>query len=432
MLRKLIYTVLIIGLLSSLAVIAQEAEETETPEDVASQVMADARELVAEARSNQDESFNTINTILGLMQVGFAVVTGLIVIAVAISSVFGLTSIRDLREEIESFKTLKLELTNEITAVHSEIESLQQAKDEVMTVANQLSTMNDLPATVDKQMKEQQADANKQMQALSQVQFAIQQINVGNRQAALNTLARANELQRDNAVINYFRGEVLVREGEYEEGIEYLQKAVQGSDMPDASATLAYAYRMMGDEYPDQNDKYYSRAENIYIELHDDYPELLDISGESVYGALAGLYRNRNMIDKAIQTYEQIELVTPNSSYPINNLGLLHFEHDEKSFADRDKGKEYFEKAKRKARTMLKLEGTDYWRLFDLITAEIALEETSWEAVQEGLQDIFDLEPIDDDIQKLIGGLKQLQKSEQPPKFVIQAMQKIDAQRHNI
>lgn len=441
---KIIILMLLIGSMGF--VLAQDAESTETPEVDSTQILNDAQILVTEAKAIQDENFGMVGSILDLIQAGGVFVALVTVAAVGISGWFGLTSIRDFRKqldvargEIDELENLKSELTAQVNRVNSElinvrreIELLDKAKDEVLAVAEKLSMMNDLPTEVDERMRLQQEEANTQLQALSLVQFAIQQITIGNRKAALNTLARATELQEENPVINYFRGEVLVREGEYEQGIPFLQKATQAGDMPDASATLAYAYRMMGDENPDKKDKYYSSAENIYTDLRDDYPDLLDISGESVYGALAGLYRNRNMIDKAIEIYEQLIEVTPNSSYLVNNLGLLHFEHDEKPFADRNKGKEYFEKSQRKARATLKLEGTDYWRLFDLITAEVALEESDWNPIQDLLDSMFDLDPIPDDILKLERGLHQLEKSEQSPQFVQKALDYIQSRMTSV
>lgn len=419
------YLLLILILLCAVVIDAQDAEETETPAVDASQVLDDAQALVAQAQDAQARNLDVANSIMTMIQVGgifVAIVTGL---AVLISGLFGVSSIRELRgqlatirEEIHSLEELKRDMSNQLVTVRAEITMLKQAKDEVTQTAEQLGMMNDLPEQVDIRMAEQRQDANRQMKALSLVQFAIQQISVGNRHAALNTLLRAITLQDDNAVINYFHGEVLVREGDYEQGIVHLEKACQADDMPDASATLAYAYRMMGDENPDQSDKYYSHAENIYLTLREGHPELLDITGESVYGGLASLYRSRNMIDKAIKIYEDIERITPNSSYPINNLGLLHFEHDDKPFASRDKGREYFEKARRKAT----VKGTDYWRIFDIITAEIALEETAWETIQRHIDDMFDLEPTNDDILKLLGGIRQLQKSAQPPQHSNQAL----------
>lgn len=426
---RFLYLLVMLILLCPVALYAQDAEATESPAADAAQVLAEAQALVDQAEETQQNNLEVANSIMAMIQVGgifVAVVTGA---AVIISGLFGMTSIRDLRkqlstiqDEINSLEELKHDMSNQLVTVRAEIALLQQAKDDVMQTAEQLSMMNDLPETVDIRMEEQRKDANRQMKALSLVQFAIQQIARGNRHAALNTLARANTLQSDNAVINYFHGEVLVREGDYEQGIRYLEQASQASDMPDANATLAYAYRMMGDENPDRSDKFYSLSESIYLTLREVHPDLLDITGESVYGGLASLYRNRNMIDKAIKIYEEIEHITPNSSYPINNLGLLHFEHDGKPFASREKGRAYFEKARRKANVTLKLEGTDYWRFFDIITAEVALEETSWDNIKSHIDDMFDLDPTDDDILKLIGGIRQLQKSAKPPEFATQAI----------
>ena len=396
MVRKILFTMLIVCLMPSPVIIAQDAESTETPEVVAEHILDDAQDLVDEAKSLLDQNFRLVETLFNLIQAGGVLLAFIAVLAGVVSAALGLRARNDFLKEIE--------------ALRQQVASAQNLREEFQLMQD-----------------EQKQYAVTQMQAISLVQLAIQEISIGNHDAALNTLERANELQENNPAINYFRGEVLVREGHYESGIEYLEKAIENITLPDANATIAYACRMLGDANPDKRDKYYSNAESIYVDLREKYPNLLDISGESVYGALAGLYRNRNMIDKAIQTYEEIARMTPNSSYPVNNLGLLHFEHDEKPFADRDEGQRYFEISRRKVRARLKLEGTDYWQLFDLITAEIALEETSWDEIQGLLDNMFDLEPIDDDVQKLQRGLLQLQLSEQPPALVDQALGYIES-----
>lgn len=424
---KHLYMLLILMLLCPVMIYAQDTESTEVP-SAEETVLDEARVLVARAEDAQDRNLNVANSIMTLIQVGGIFVAIVTALAVLISGLFGVSSIRELRsqltavrDEISSLEDLRRDLKSQIDTVQVEIKLLQQAKDDVMRTAEQLSMMNDLPELVDSRIEEQKNNAERQLQALSLVQFASQQISIGNRHAALNTLARANALQANNAVINYFHGEVLVREGQYHEGILHLEKAIAANDMPDANATLAYAYRILGDENLDQQDKYYSQSETIYLTLQEEHPDLLDLTGESVYGGLAGLYRNRNLIDKAMRIYEDIQKITPNSSYPINNLGLLHFEYDDKPFGDRNKGKEYFAIARRKASVTLRLEGTDFWRFFDIITAEIALEETPWETIKGRIDDMVELDPTNDGIQKLLNGIRQLQKSHQPPELAQQA-----------
>lgn len=376
-------------------------------QEVTPDPLSEAQEIVSQAQAETQQMLDIINTLFGGIQVFGVVVAiagGLVTLAGGLLTIVGFRNVYVFRKELSSIRELK-----------EKLEEGQKKLDQ------KLGETQKLPALIEEQMNK----STEQMYALALVQFANLQIDLGNRSAALKTLERALERDNQNHVTQFFYGEVNVRLGHYEKGIEYLTKA-QSEDMPDARATLAYAYRMLGDQDEARRDQYYSKSESIYTELEQQYPDLLDITGESVYGGLAGLYRKRNMIDKAIAAYERIAGVTPGSSYPINNLGLLHFEFDGQFNADCEKGREYFERSRRKAKYALQAETADYWRLFDLITAEVALENVEWDELRGWIDEALEYRPIPDDIEKLHSGLLQLKRANQPPKLVQHALNYLD------
>lgn len=345
-------------------------------------------EILEEAQAAQAAANEQISLYLELIQYS-SVIVGLIAFA---ATAFGISRVarldqilREVKKQNDTFETIRQDIEAREKAIRVNLDNYESRHDSVT-------------------------------QALAMVQFAMRQIEIGNLSAAAKTLEKAEQEDPDNRTIQYFLGEVYVRNGEAMRGRDHLEQASQDDDFPDAHATLAYSYRILGDIDPTKRDQYYSKAESLYTELWSTNASLLDISGESVFGALAGLYRRQNRIDKALQVYELVAEETPYSSYPLNNLGLLNLRYQDMPYASREASLEHFRRSRKKAKQALQADRANYWRLFDLATAEVALEEVDLDTILGHLDDAFDFEPVDIDVKKLHDGLAML--TDNPPKHL--------------
>lgn len=260
-------------------------------------------------------------------------------------------------------------------------------------------------------------------QALVFSQSAQRQISLGNLRRAIKFLEEACNLDPENEFFQYFLGDLLVRQGKLDEGIQYLSKANESSD-PSAQASYAYAIRLQGDLLKDkiQQEQFYSKAADIFLRVASTEPDLLDISGESVFGALAGLYRRQGRLDKAIEWYEHTRKVSPQNSYPVNNLAVLHARMGNKPEADK-----FFRRAKELAEEKLAVRSSDYWARFDLMTSKIALGE-SFENIKPHLDMAFEQVSSADPLKKFLGGLQDLAKAPQPPKAITAVMSTVETE----
>lgn len=259
-------------------------------------------------------------------------------------------------------------------------------------------------------------------QAFGLGMLASRQVDMGNWKAALEIYLSAAELNPEDRVVNYFIGDLYLRLGKAREGISYLERARQGSKFSSAEASYAYALRLLADEdrIRDSQRARYQDVEKILKNVYKDDPYLLDISGESVFGTLASLYRRIGDIEQAIEWYEHAHRVTPKDTYPLNNLAILYYRHRPQ---ERAKALEYFQEARTKGLRTLHQDVQNYWVLFDLITAEIALEEADYlQRIQDYLKRIQDLKPSKIDIRKLFDGLEELKQSKPQPTGIHQGI----------
>ncbi|MCU0466083.1 MAG: hypothetical protein MUF38_16130 [Anaerolineae bacterium] len=148
---------------------------------------------------------------------------------------------------------------------------------------------------------------------------------------------------------------------------------------------------------------------------------MLDISGESAFGALAGLFKRQGNYKGAAKYYEHCLSISPRSSYAANNLGLLYYRWGEriglKPEEALEKAREYFQQSKANALYAVKLSSADYWRFFDLITAGTVLNEP-FDDIEGHITQVFNRKPLKTDVDKLLGGLEELEKAPNPPKYI--------------
>src|SRR5262249_50085256 len=137
-------------------------------------------------------------------------------------------------------------------------------------------------------------------------------------------------------------------------------------------------------------------------------PTVRDVNGESFQGVLGGLYQRQGRVEDAIRCYLEAEKVTPHSSYPVSNLGLLYFSQGNLEMATH-----YFNRSIEVSTQALEMNPSDYWRRFDIATAQSALgnPDKALEQLDLALKQVQSIGPLE----SMMNGLTRLEKSPKPP-----------------
>jgi tetratricopeptide (TPR) repeat protein len=400
--------------LGSMAVSAQETTEVSsspTPEVnstiTAATVLQEAQRVMEQADRQSASTFNMMNWLFGFIQV-----VGVLIAVVAVFASYITSQRRHIKEAQEFIEEARVTIAQEVATTQDLIKQLNEALQNV----GELTSLRDQIHTGLKEVSEK---TSKVAEALSLTQFAQRQIAIGNLVAATDNLNKACEVDPENRIIHYFLGDVYVRLGQLNEGIKHLRQARSGEyKIPSAEASYAYAIRLQGDHNPQKAESHYAEAIIIFDEVFQTSPDLLDISGESVFGALAGLYRRQGRIEKAIEWYEHARKITPQNSYPLNNLAVLNFR------LGKSEVKAYFEDCLKIAQDRLNVRSFDYWNRFDLLTAQIALD-TPFEKLEAQLQAVFKLVSNPGPLEKFLLGLEDLQKAPAPPVSIDQVINEV-------
>jgi tetratricopeptide (TPR) repeat protein len=251
-------------------------------------------------------------------------------------------------------------------------------------------------------------------------QLGQRQIALGNYPSAVSVFRSVCDLDPENPIYQYFLGDLLMRQGHIEQGIQHLRVARQDNyKYPSADASYAYALRLRGDQEPNeiQRERLYYESGQIFLGVYEIDAQLVDISGESVFGALAGLFRRQGRYEDALRWYEHCRRVTPHNSYPVNNLALMNFQLGNHAEAQR-----YFKRALEIASEKLAARSSDYWARFDMITARTA-SGAPFETILHDLENLLEVPTIP--LQKLIFGLDQLRGAKNPPPEVIAVIDRV-------
>lgn len=436
---------------------AQDATaESVPPPAPQDNVNADLLQRAEDALDAADRTLNTINLTLGIIQV-----LGVILAVMGGLAAFAgfqrnreernklqaeLQSARDTNakigqvfdEKLGELRDANRELTDEFNA---RMDEARRALGEVQKTREKLEKLDSDSAKIlgdiqriERGIEKQRDDFSTEIttalekvrqgtEALVLSQFAQRQINLGNLRPAVEYLEKACQLDPQNTILQYFLGDLLVRQGKLAEGIACLQRARASRD-PSADASYAYAIRQQGDKISDpiQRERMYSEAADIFLNVYASDPFLIDISGESVFGALAGLYRRQGRLDKAIEWYEHTRRVSPQNSYPVNNLAVLYFRQGNKTEADK-----FFRRARELAEEKLTIRSSDYWARFDLMTARLALGD-SFESIKPHLDMVFEQVSSADPLKKFLGGLLDLSKAPQPPKAITAVINTVETE----
>jgi tetratricopeptide (TPR) repeat protein len=358
------------------------------------QLSADAILTIAERTSaDASRAVESANTILTLIQ-SFGALIGLLVAVVGLlGALLGFRTLTDFNKTRATFNDEMVRALDRLRAFEQRIEQ------DTRTVRDQ---------------------GENAIRALTLLQLGKQQMDARNLDAALTTLLQAKTFDLDNRAINYFLGELYIQMDDLNRGIENLRLAGAETPIDDlnafpaAKAAYAYAWRRKGDREKDhelQTDHYH-KAEGYFREALRRNPKLLDIAGESFYGALGGLYQRQGRFADAVACYEKaIEATNSTSSYPYNNLGILYTR-----LRNAVKAKEYFEKAVRAATQTLDDKPLDYWARFDMVTAQAMLEND--EALRTHLPLALQSAPTAEKLNTLLGGLRILIETAPNPTLV--------------
>lgn len=421
--HSLALVIWLVLLLVATPVYAQTA--TVEPTAAPMTVIPDADPL-AEAQALHAQTITNINSYLTFLQT----LTGVVGFVGILGAIIGITGFFDLRRHWTSIKSqgdtylANIKTTQDNLATQSK--ELEQRQRELAQFGRDLQQrMNDF----ERVRADLEARFQSAIQALALAQLASRQVDIGNLNAARDTLMKARALEPNNHVLNYFLGDLFLREGEINQGMTYLAEARKVGAFLPADATFAYALRLAGDQETDTHKRaeWYAQAEAEFLKVYHLDSKLLDISGESAFGALAGLYRRRGDIESALHWYEHCRSTTRNNSYPVNNLGLLHYRyHKVHPKADRDIGKNYFALSKRRAKAA---SVQSYWRHFDLIVAESVLDEITLDEIILLIDDALAYDPPDVDIDKLLDGLRELAQANDPSKLIAPVIDEIERRR---
>jgi len=357
---------------------------------------------------------DSANTILSLIQVMSIFIGALL----AIAGVLGLRSVTDLRTTREQYLDEVKQMQDKSRAFEDRIEEnlkaiRQQTEDLMKALETRIeTTTSSMQQQSESQMEQMRNQGDRSVQALTLLQLGKQQMDSGNIDAAMETLRQAWTFEPNNRAVNYFMGELHInKRDDIDAGIERLKAA--GAEIESdsemflaAKAAYAYALRRKGEQAPSNSPEqreYFLKSEWHFLEALKRNPRLLDIDGESFYGALGGLYRRQGRLNDAIECYERALVATKsNSSYPFNNLGILYTMK-----RDTERARQHFERAIRAASQRLDDKPLDYWARFDMVTAQTMLGNA--QEVAKHLPLALQAAPDGVTLTKFMGGLRELQ-----------------------
>jgi tetratricopeptide (TPR) repeat protein len=377
----------------------------------------DALIQAQEANMRADVALDSIDKILGIIQVMGVVVA----IATAVIALAGYRTSRDLNEEMDNLHKLENDIESALDEVRdvrqllSQVESAQQITERLRSeVGVNLEDLRGLRDELNANQRQLDEHISNVYKASGLSQLGQRHIVLGNLGAAAKVFQDVCDLDPTNPIYQYFLGDLHMRLGRVDEGIEHLRIARQDNyKYPSADASYAYALRLRGDQekHAIQRERLYYESGEIFLGVYEVDPELVDISGESVFGALAGLFRRQGRYRDALKWYEHCRKVTPHNSYPVNNLAVLNFYR-----GNHEEARRYFKQAAVIAKEKLAARSSDYWARFDLITAKVATGET-FEALADDLEHLEDV--ATNPLEKFLYGLQELRSATNPPEGVV-------------
>lgn len=346
--RKSILTALLLVLLLIAAGVASAQDEL-SPE-----LEAEIEATIARAEAMLDFAFN----LLGIFEAVSVAIT-------IVGALFGAFGFIRLISAQNSLTQARAEVEQEIANIRQQFdEDLERRRTEFAELSQQL-----LKAVEEQRNEAAKATADAAL-ATALLGFGERQFKATDFNGAVDTYKRALALDGNNPVVYYKLGYAHVHMGELEDAEVNLKHSLAIDPQFDpAKVALGYVYRRKGEKMKEsiEREQTLNMAERWMLEGLQASPKLVDEDGESWWGALGGLYKRRHQTDQALYAYQQAAIVTPNSSYPFNNLANLYG-----ASGDLDSMLKMWGRVERLAAAEVQAEVGNYWGYFDLLTAHLA------------------------------------------------------------
>lgn len=396
---SLIILALVIGVLS-LNSAAQEttAEPTTEPATVRQQQQIDTlpdtvtipRDMLEDLLSAVERAEGAEERIVAAEERAFNLLglfetLGLIVAVIGfLLGVIGLQRIYRAETELGKARAETEQMANELNALSERIQRENEQQKHELEV---------LPDQITGQLN---TSFQQTQQAISLIPLAQQQFKSGNLEGALDIYLRASELDPNNPVTLYHIGYIYTQQNRVDEAIDRLKQAVEiAPNLQQVRAALGFAYRRKGQTQNDdaERDRYFEMARKELEVALINAPGLVDDDGESWWGSLGGLYKRRGRpgdMERALSAYREAAQITPKSSYPHLNLGILELMNNPRNGAYR----EHFAKARELATREIQARIDNYWAYGDLMMLHLVVDQDV-EQAQHVLRDLLAVYPKD-------------------------------------
>ena len=231
--------------------------------------------------------------------------------------------------------------------------------------------LNELRTELRLQAEQTRAAAHNSALSLALLPLGERQYRAQDYAGAIDTYRRAIALDDSMPVPHYRLGYVLVNQGDLPVALHSLERALSiDPDFAPAQAALGLAFRRQAERMSPgpERDLLFNRAEEQLLRALTAVHKLVDDDGESWWGPLGSLYRQRGQLEAARQSYERAVRVTPHSSYPFSNLALLYLQEGQ-----REPMLETYRRVEELAHAEVQAQVDNYWAYADLVASRLAL-----------------------------------------------------------
>lgn len=335
----------------------------------------DASQRAIEAAERAEQAVSRAFDLLGLFEaIGFlATVVGVS------AALFGFTR---LMRATNTLERTRAEILREQKAAAARLESDLQSRQR---------ELNDLRAELRREAEATRAAAHDAALALALLPLGERQYRAQDYAGAIDTYRRAIALDDSMPVPHYRLGYVLVNQGDLPAALASLERALAiDPQFTPAQAALGLAFRRQAEQMAagPERDLLLNRAEEQLLRALNAAPRLVDEDGESWWGPLGSLYRQRGQWAAARQAYERAAGVTPHSSYPFSNLAPLYLLEGRP-----EPMRATYQRVEALALAEVQAQVDNYWAYADLVASRLALGKS--EAAQAVLQMALEVAPDD-------------------------------------
>ncbi len=256
------------------------------------------------------DSVQAVELVLSFLE-GASVLIGL---GFGAATIYGLRSSRETREELSA----------EVAKIEDIRQTLEMQLAELQVYRPYLENLSGLR----QELEESQESLEQTINNVARLLQADQEFRLKNYDTAYAFAEQVLQEEPANPMALYIAGwlEVQHLSDKLDEGIAHLQRvAAQEIKWPTARAAYGVGIRRKARAATgEERDRLFLRAEGVIKEALSQAPRLMDFEGESFWGPVGGILRERGELDSAIRAYEQAIAVTPGSSYPWGNLAGLY------------------------------------------------------------------------------------------------------------